>query len=117
VTKRYVIQEHTRADEIHWDLMLEHGDVLKTWRLDVQPELIGHDVVNAVKIFDHDLKFLTYQGAVNKGAGSVCIADEGPFEILEENAVTIHLHFHGRILSGNFILKQIEHDRWQITKI
>jgi hypothetical protein len=64
--KKFVIQKHSRGDDVHWDLMLEAGDVLETYRLAVPPEKITGKPVEAVKIFDHPLKFLTYEGSVNK---------------------------------------------------
>ena len=67
--KKFVIQEHTTADSAHWDLMLESGDILQTWRLSKNPDEIVNQSAEAVKIFDHPLKFLTYEGPVNKGKG------------------------------------------------
>ena len=68
--KRFVIQKHTQGKNIHWDFMLESGEALQTYRLDKAPEEVLHQTANAVRIFNHPLKFLTYQGPVNKGRGS-----------------------------------------------
>lgn len=37
VPKKFVIQEHTTAASIHWDLMLESGDHLQTCALKIIP--------------------------------------------------------------------------------
>jgi hypothetical protein len=116
MTSRFVIQEHSRSGKAHWDLMLESGNILKTWRLGKPPEHIGNEPVNAAKIFDHDLKFLAYEGPVNKGRGNVRIVDEGTFETLQEDKQVIRLYLEGKILSGAFVLKHIERKRWQFLK-
>jgi hypothetical protein len=114
--KRFVVQQHTREGSVHWDLMLESGNILKTWRLDASPEHIGSEPIAAEKIFDHDLKFLTYQGVINKGLGRICIIDEGIFQTLDETEKTIRLHLQGKLLSGNFALERIAQDQWQFVR-
>lgn len=96
--------------------MLESGNTLKTWRIDTSPEHIGNDPTPAEKIFDHNLKFLTYQGVVNNGRGSVRIVDEGCFEILEESENSIHLCVQGKFLLGTFLMEHIEQNRWQLVR-
>lgn len=112
MAKRYVIQEHARGGQIHWDLMLESGSILKTWRLDAPPENIGSQTLTAIKIFDHDLKFLTYEGLVNSGLGSVRIVETGSFNILAEDEASIRLSFQSKILKGNFVLEHASLDKW-----
>lgn len=112
--KRFVIQKHTRGDDVHWDLMLEIGDTLQTYRLDKAPNKVLHHAVNATKIFDHPLKFLTYQGPVNKGQGNVCITESGTCQIIQAECDRIELVLSGKILKGKFILTHIEGDKWQI---
>ena len=109
---KFVIQEHTTADSVHWDLMLESGNCLQTWRLDKNPAEIN-STSEAVKIFDHPLKFLTYEGPVNEGKGRVRITDAGTYQILHENDERIELDLLGQILKGKFILTHVKDDRWQ----
>ena len=113
--KRFVIQEHTTGTEVHWDLMLESDCTLQTYRLDKAPEEILHNSSHAVKIFDHSLKFLTYQGPVNKGRGNVCIVETGTYRILQENHDLIKLNLKGQILKGKSILACIKDDNWLLT--
>ncbi len=94
--KRFVIHKHTRGNDIHWDLMIECGGVLKTWRLDNPPEKLATQKTTATHIFDHDKKFLTYQGPVNNGAGAIEIIDEGTCEIISKKEIS----FNGKILNG-----------------
>jgi hypothetical protein len=122
--KRFVIQRHTRQDEpllrcasdfaydtpdrpkgrqVHWDLMLEHGDFLETYRISIPPEQWGKEPIEAVKIFDHPLKFLTYEGIVNNGKGTVTVADKGTYEVLSQNENQLKIRFSGTILKREII--------------
>ncbi|MGD0784633.1 MAG: hypothetical protein ABR969_02340 [Sedimentisphaerales bacterium] len=112
--KRFVIHKHTLGNETHWDLMIEDGDKLKTWRLENPPEKLAGDFdklspgkTKATPIFDHDKKFLTYQGPVNNGKGMVEIVDEGTCTIDSDNSKILKIVFAGRILKGQltFFLK------------
>ena len=114
--KRFVIQKHTtgiRRRRIHWDFMLESSGILQTYRLDKAPSEALHLAVNATKIFDHPLKFLTYQGPVNKGRGNVSITESGTYKIVHQAHHRIKLDLSGKILKGKFTLTHIEGDNWQ----
>src|SRR4030042_2459452 len=94
--KKFVIQQHSTARGVHWDFMLELGDILQTYRLDKAPQQLIQSPADAVKIFDHPLKFLTYEGPVNKGRGSVRIADFGSHELLCQSDDRLRLHLKGK---------------------
>ena len=111
--KRFVIQKHTKAGEVHWDLMLETGKVLQTYRLQLPPEKLPQQTSVALKIFDHPVKFLTYQGSVNKGKGTVEIAEAGTYQMLNANERRQELLLEGKFLKGKFILTHIKDDRWE----
>jgi bifunctional non-homologous end joining protein LigD len=116
-TLKFVIQKHTKEGLVHWDLMFEAGTVLETYRLDLPPENLSSQTNTAIKIFDHPLKFLTYQGSVNKGLGSIEIADSGTYTPLTANSKQQELLLQGKILKGNFRLTLIEKDKWEFKKI
>ena len=111
--KKFVIQEHTTPDNIHWDLMLEQSGRLRTFRLDTPPGELLTQPAQAVKIADHPLKFLTYQGPVNKGAGNVRIVESGTYIAASTSAERIELNIDGHILKGNFLLDRIESKQWE----
>ena len=124
--KKFVVQRHERQKEplrppittfegrqaqggaTHWDLMLEPasagkaGDFLETYRIGKPPEQWGSEPIEAVRIFDHPLKFLTYEGSVNQGKGSVKIADRGTYRVLSQNEKQMILEISGVILKGEF---------------
>ena len=114
--KKFVIQEHSSDSGVHWDLMLETGDILQTYRLDKLPSNTSCNKINAVKIFDHPLRFLTYQGPVNKGRGQVTISYAGTYQVTNQDCGLIELQLFGRTLNGTFTLTKISNDQWQFTK-
>ena len=114
--KKFVIQQHSSGSDDHWDFMLEIKNALRTYRLDKAPQQLTQTSANAVKIFDHPLKFLTYEGPVNKGRGSVHIADSGSYEISHQANDRLELELNGNILKGKFTLSHIEGDNWQFAK-
>lgn len=115
--KRFVIQEHSKENVVHWDLMLEAESSLTTYRLELPPEKIAHKDCQATKIFDHDLKFLTYQGPVNKGLGNVQIVEAGTYCVLQKKTDYWQLKLEGKILKGHFWLRHINQDEWQFTPL
>ncbi len=115
--KKFVVQKHQKESEpTHWDLMLESGNCLETYRLAELPEKWGKETIEAVKILDHPLKFLSYQGSVNKGKGRVEIADCGTYRILERDDKQRLLEFAGNILNGKFVLTQIKNAEWEFSR-
>ncbi len=115
--KNFVIQQHTRGPDIHWDFMLEMQGILQTYRLDKSPQqLADNPAAGAVKISDHPLKFLTYEGLVNKGLGEVSIADSGTYKMPNQSNDRIDLVLSGKILKGKFTLTCLEADNWQFVK-
>lgn len=114
---RYVIQQHTLEKDTHWDLMLEQGEFLKTWRLDIPPETILHHPAKATQIPDHPLRFLTYQGPVNNGKGMVKIADQGTYKPESETADKFEIAMSGQILAGRFQLSTTDLMNWQFKEI
>ena len=109
-SKKFVIQEHKKDGDVHWDLMLESDGSLETYRLDVSPEEIPNRPANAQKIFDHAMKFLTYEGPVNESKGSVSIADSGTYHIVKETDETIEMNLDGKILNGEFELRKCKNN-------
>jgi len=107
---RFVIHKHTREGQVHWDLMIEFGDKLKTWRLENPPEKLATETTKATPIFDHDKKFLTYQCPVNNGKGTVEIVDEGNCTIELTAEINMKINFQGKILGEVFRLFQQENN-------
>lgn len=77
---RFVLLEHDHPF-LHWDLMLECGAVLRTWRLAEMPGAAGSIAVEALP--DHRRRYLDYEGPVSGGRGHVRRIDAGTFHPAE----------------------------------
>lgn len=109
----FVIQRHEKQDEpVHWDLMLERGEALKTFRLDQPPEQLMLEPGAATPIFDHDKRFLTYEGSVNQGLGRVTIADRGEYETIDQTSHRWVIQLQGKVLAGRFVIEEREDGAW-----
>jgi hypothetical protein len=92
---RFVVLQHEpgpkSARPLHWDLMLESGDILRTWALESVPS-VGQPIA-AQLLEDHRQDYLEYEGPVSDGRGSVCRWDAGHFTWLDADgdAVTVEL--------------------------
>lgn len=105
---RYVVLAH-HTTPFHYDLMLEHGEVLATWSFDEPP---GQDVQACRLIQDHRKIYLEYEGEISGGRGRVERWDAGTYdgEIAEEAA---RATFSGGKLAGTWRLEKVdETDGW-----
>ncbi len=104
---RFVVLKHRRQGcEIHYDLMIEqfeNSDKLTTYSLPVGPqELMTAGCTECKKIFDHDRRFLDYEGTVNNGQGNVERIDEGAVAISAERYTFSGIHLKGTFeISGD----------------
>lgn len=104
---RFAILHHiTPADaekQDHYDLLLEDGDVLKTYTLWSFPS-VGMPAT-AIADFDHRMIYLDYEGPISDNRGEVTRADEGTFNwiIRQDDMITVHLQ--GQRLQGRLILE------------
>jgi len=112
---RFVVQEHTTPEGVHWDLMLEQDDVLLTFRLEDEPSQSPVNEIRATRIFDHPLRFLTYEGPVQKGTGKVRIIDHGVYEYRSQSEDLLAFELNGATLRGDFTLARIKGDEWRFS--
>lgn len=106
---RFVILEHDHP-RLHWDLMLECGPALRTWRLAAPPH--AGEGIDATAVFDHRLDYLDYEGSISGGRGRVVRWEHGTFteQMLCDQRVVVHLE--GERLRGMLRLEQIDGDSW-----
>jgi hypothetical protein len=95
--------------------MLEACGVLQTYRLELPPEKLLRQTATALRIFDHPLKFLTYEGNLSERKGSVQFADIGTYRILSDTEDPRRLQLNGEILRGTVTLIHIEGDKWKCS--
>lgn len=90
---RFVILQHDVLDGTHFDLMLEAGPSLKTWKLP-EPPRPGVDV-DCEALADHRLAYLDYEGPVSGDRGSVTRWDRGECTVEQPNDAIWIVHLTG----------------------
>lgn len=112
---RFVIQEHQKDQDVHWDLMLAESEHLATWQISVRPAQWGEIPIPCQKIFDHRLMYLSYEGALSENRGQVRIVASGIYLpiLLSENQW--HVRLESDSISGNLVLETIREDQWELT--
>lgn len=114
---RFVILEHDHPF-LHWDLMLEAGDALRTWRLLQEPKIpgisenLGDLEIEAEALPDHRLAYLDYEGPVSGGRGVVKRRDAGEFTWGETTEERIEVELRGEVLRGRAVLRRSSDGRW-----
>ncbi len=109
---RFVILEHDHPF-LHWDFMLESGDVLRTWRLHAQPNP-GVAFV-AEPLGDHRKAYLHYEGPVSGNRGRVIRWDAGTFQWEADTPERIVIRLNGTRCSGTAVLEQAVGNQWTLT--
>lgn len=99
--RRFVVLEHRWAG-VHWDFMVESapGGPLRTWALDAEPA--PDRAIPARALADHRREYLSYEGEISGGRGSVARWDEGTcvVEVWEPGRVRLALdggHLRGPV--------------------
>src|SRR5262245_19364071 len=80
----------------HYDLMLEHGQSLRTWALEKLP--LAGETVTAARLPDHRANYLDYEGEVAGDRGRVTRMDGGEYEIVSETAAALTVRLRGSTL-------------------
>lgn len=125
---RFVVHEH-HARQLHWDFRLEIDGVLKSWAIPKGPSLNPADRRLAVRVDDHDLEYIDFEGVIPEGeygAGIVVVWDAGTFTLLEDRDPTealkkgkLVLNLNGTRLKGGFSLVQMKgkgRQNWLLIK-
>ena len=115
--QRFAILRHhpgpNSTRPLHWDLMFEHGDVLRTFASLEEPTA-GHSL-HVDQLDDHRLDYLDYEGSVSCGRGDVSQWDVGDFQVLEESPGQWLLDLRGRRWKGRVRFAAGADHRWMIT--
>ena len=111
---RFVVLEHDHP-VLHWDLLLEAGGVLQTWRL-AQPPLASSSSIEALQLPDHRLMYLDYEGPISGNRGNVKRWDAGTFDEAADSAPTRRLlELHGSRIHGHIRLESIDTTYWRLV--
>jgi hypothetical protein len=100
----------------HWDLMLEADSVLRTWALEIEPDKI--DEQPALRLADHRLAYLQYEGEISGGRGAVIRWDSGNYETAEESDGRMLVDVRGQRLAGRIELTRAEDTQlWRLRVV
>ena len=122
----FVVQKH-RARNLHYDLRLAMGGVLKSWAVPRGPSLDRAVRRLAVMVEDHPLEYVNFEGVIpkgNYGAGEMIIWDRGtyrtegdPLAHLQRGKLVFELD--GKKLHGEFHLvktRSSKGNEWLLIK-
>ncbi len=114
---RFVLLKHAFPDDCpratHWDLMLESDCTLRTWALEDEPST-GVET-SAMRLADHRLAYLDYEGEVSGGRGTVTRVDQGSFAVIQEDAGSLQVALYGERLLGTVTLTRRKFDQWRLV--
>jgi DNA polymerase Ligase (LigD) len=99
---RFVLLEH-HWNGVHWDFMLESGEVLRTWAID-EPIVFGRDLP-ARALGDHRKIYLDYEGPIGGDRGEVRRVDGGTFRVLDWLSDRVRVELFGSQLVGEVDLR------------
>jgi hypothetical protein len=109
---RFVILEHDHP-LLHWDFMLEAGNVLRTWRLEALPA--PGRTVRAEALGDHRKLYLDYEGPVSGNRGHVTRWDAGDFTWHLDEGDRLAVILHGQRCRGTAMLARSEAGEWSLV--
>jgi hypothetical protein len=110
---RFCIAHHTGSSEgDHFDLMLEFGETLRTWRLSGTHFEAQQ---TARQIREHRKKYLEYEGEVSGGRGNVKIWDKGTYAVDLWGDKVIQISLLGTTLQIRLRLELHKGEEWTIV--
>lgn len=95
--QRFVILAHDHP-VLHWDLMLDTGETLRTWRLESAP--VPDTRIPATSLPAHRRMYLDYEGPVSGNRGTVARWDSGTYLLLEETPFHVKLRVNSCRMQG-----------------
>jgi hypothetical protein len=109
---RFVVLRHEGPHGVHFDFMLEAGDVLKTWALP-QPPQPGLEM-ECTALADHRLAYLDYEGPLSGDRGAVTRWDCGEYTVERQTPTQWVLDLAGDKIRGTATLHgpAADADKW-----
>ncbi|HEY2761859.1 MAG TPA: DNA polymerase ligase N-terminal domain-containing protein [Pirellulales bacterium] len=103
---RFVILCHEMPGSqrgLHWDFMLEQGEMLRTWALHEEP--ISGAEIRAEVLADHRALYLDYEGPISGERGTVSRWDRGQYEVRRSTPESVVVELRGDRLIGTATLR------------
>ena len=125
---RFVLLRHQCPPEYekpsHWDLMLEQGGQLQTWEMRELPSAwaleLGapktsiSEAVTAIRLPDHRLAYLDYEGPLSDKRGNVRRCDCGLYEVQHQDEKSIVFSLRGATLRCKVTLNR-DAAEWRLS--
>lgn len=113
---RFVVLLHTQVQGDHFDLMIENGPRLATWKMFQPPESDPREEIECTRIGEHRRRYLDYEGPLAGGRGRVVRHDRGPCVVDRSRADRWEIDFRGRRLRGRYRLERTgsSKDNWRL---
>ncbi|NLF30656.1 MAG: hypothetical protein GX591_07190 [Planctomycetes bacterium] len=110
----FVVGHHVCTQGDHYDWMLDAGDSLITFQCPAAPGALPSGTAAAVRrLADHRRAYLTYEGPVSGGRGSIRIVERGRYEAWISPEGTWRVRTAG---GGDFRLTPAGDDRYQLDR-
>lgn len=101
---RFALLEH-HWDGLHWDLLLDAGEALRTWAIDAP--IVPDRTLPARALGDHRRVYLEYEGAIDGDRGWVRRVDQGVYEPLVWTPERVRVVLSGAQLVGLAELRSV----------
>jgi len=109
---------HSGHGATHYDLMLERGESLVTWRLGRAPTVLAPgEALPAEALPDHRRAYLTYEGPVSGGRGEVTRLDGGTYRTVSRDERRWVVALAGRRVRGRFELRCEGDAGWLLRRL
>ena len=110
----FVVLRHEDRDGVHFDLMIDTGAALATWKCSRPPEAARDAPLDCRRIGDHRRIYLDYEGPISGDRGAVRRHDRGKCQIVERSPERWRIEFQGRRLIGHVTLSREVDESWRI---
>src|SRR5512140_3262417 len=101
---RFVVLRHSDGSGTHFDLLIDQGETLATWKFAAPPETAAAAPLGGERIGDHRRVYLDYEGPVSGDRGHVSRHDHGTCLVADQTAAAWTVEFRGERLSGRYTL-------------
>lgn len=104
---------HEDREGVHYDLMIDTGESLTTWKCPKPPESARDSPLDCRRIGDHRRLYLDYEGPISGDRGEVRRHDRGRCVISESSMDCWKVEFFGQRMMGKFHLSRETNDVWR----
>lgn len=117
--RRFAVLVHSDRKGRHYDLLIEAGEVLATWKSDKPPEEANDAGLPCRRIADHRPIYLEYEGPISRGRGHVERRDAGECLVHVCTSTCWEITFRGERLRGVFRITQSDKDAeaWSFVRV